>query len=111
MVAETLAKSPAGAIEEIPNLKRRQQAVYLRPHTDNDGNTTWIETRPLPADFVSREMYLAKGFRLKSQGVPALDTEKEDLILKTKALEEDNARLQGLLKEKKMGRPKKVSPS
>lgn len=68
MATEVLAKSPAGNIEQVPNLKRRKLAVYWRPHIDSAGNKTWIQTLALPADALSKEAYLAKGFRLTPPG-------------------------------------------
>jgi len=96
MVTEVLAKSPAGPIEAVPNLKRRKQRVYWRPHTNPDGTVEWLETRPLPDDLGSREQYLAKGFRLsapkpgESQSEPGkTDTEKENLYAEIAQLREE----------------------
>lgn len=56
----TIGQTMAGPIENIPNLKKRQRAVYWRKIGD-----TWVETKLLPSDATGRENYLSKGFRLK----------------------------------------------
>lgn len=74
-----LAQSQAGPIEAVPNLKRRKLAVYWRPHTNPDGTTEWIQTRPLPVDTLSKELYFNKGFRLeKPSEVPVPEVDKDD---------------------------------
>ena len=102
-----LAQSPAGPIEQVPNLKKRQRALYWRPMTVK-GETQWIQTLPLPADPISRDIYFAKGFRLspppEGEAPQMVDTEKEALLA-------ENARLKAMLQERKRpGRHKKVGP-
>ena len=91
MTTKTLAESPAGPIEQVPNLKKRQTSIYWRPHVTPDGETIWIETLPLPSDLQGRETYLAKGFRLSppQDEVPPLvvvDEEKERLYAEVASL-------------------------
>lgn len=102
-----LARSPAGNIEAVENLKKRKLAVYWRPHTDPDGNTAWIQTLPLPADALSKEQYFAKGFRLTKpsdapEEVVVKDDEKERLYAEIAQLREQ-------LAKKKPGRKKVTS--
>ena len=108
MVTEVLGRSPAGNIETIPNLKKRQRSVYYRPSVDEDGKMSWCPTAPLPSDAQGRELYLSKGFRLKPPSSDAgvaqiqsvVDLEKEGLLA-------ENARLRSLLEAKQL-EPKKV---
>ena len=99
MATETLAKSPAGPIEAVQNLKRRKQRVYWRPHTNPDGTVSWVETRPLPDDLGSREQYLAKGFRLSppKDGENPAGSGKADL--ETESLYAEIAQLRATIKE------------
>ena len=100
-----LANSPAGVIEPVENLKRRKLAVYWRPHTNPDGETVWMETRPLPVDPVSKEIYLSKGFRLtKPSETPELEpvnTEKEALAAEVARLTAKVIQLESVPKTRK----------
>lgn len=101
MVTKTLAGSPAGPIEAVPNLKKRQTSIYWRPHQTPDGETIWIETRPLPSDLQGRETYFAKGFRLtppQDEGPPpvVVDEEKESLYAEVAALRQQLQEAKGL---------------
>ena len=107
MTTETLARSPAGPIEPVKDLKRRKQRVWWRPHTDPEGNVSWVQTRPLPDDLGSREQYLAKGFRMtppKDKEAPAEstpDSEKDALYAEIAQLREKVAELQPKKKAKR----------
>lgn len=92
MTTETLARTPAGPIEPIQNLKRRKLRVWWRPHINPDGEKIWIETKPLPDDLSSREAYLAKGFRMTQPkpgdvSTQAGDPEKEALYAEIATLQ------------------------
>src|SRR3990167_5056503 len=72
-----VAQSPAGPIEPVVNLKRRQRQTYWRPIVVK-GNTIWQETLLLPSDAVNKEAYLSKGFRLSPPKTGAeLEADKE----------------------------------
>ncbi len=104
-MSEVIGTSPAGQIEKIENLKKRQRTIYWRPIKDEEGNViNWVETQPLPSDSQGRELYFSKGFRLSPprtdttapEGFTVVDTvdqEKEDLLA-------ENQRLRKLLEEK-----------
>ncbi len=92
MTTEVIARSQAGDIVKIPNLKKRQRSTYYRP----DGKGGWLPTRPLPSDANGRELYQSKGFRLSipSETVTpeqVADTEKEDLLAENKRLRDQLA--------------------
>ena len=100
MVTEVLAKSPAGPIEQVPNLKKRQTTRYWRPFKDEEGNIFWMQTLPLPSDASGRELYLSKGFRLS----PPKTGEGNELTAEetaVEALRAENARLRAMLEEQK----------
>ncbi len=86
--SEVVAKSPAGNIEKVPNLKKRQRSVYYRPVKNQDGSVDWQPTQLLPSDAVGRELYLSKGFRLNPPKLTdtatpnevTVDQEKETLL-------------------------------
>ena len=63
-MAEQIGNSPAGIIEEVPNLQRRNRSRYWRPIKQPDGTMGWGQTMLLPSDLVGRNQYLRKGFRL-----------------------------------------------
>ena len=83
-MAEVIGQTQVGAIERIPNLKKRQRSIYYQPINQTDGSVQWLETRPLPSDAQGRELYLSKGFRLSIPTEPATpeeaDKEKEVLL-------------------------------
>lgn len=60
--SEMPSNSPA--IYEIG--KRRMRAIYWRPIKNRVGEVVdWVQTKPLPADPMSIQQYLRKGFRAK----------------------------------------------
>ena len=81
-MADVIGQSPAGVIERIPNLKKRQRAIYYREEPRGSGN--WTPTQLLPSDAQGRELYLSKGFRLSPPTETAeqvtVDNEKEVLL-------------------------------
>jgi hypothetical protein len=89
---EVIGQSQAGPIEKIPNLKKRQRAIYYR-----EVNGEWQPTQPLPSDAVGRELYFSKGFRLSipkptdtaTPDVTAIDTEKESLLAEVTRLKKE----------------------
>jgi hypothetical protein len=92
-MAEAIGSSPAGVIEKLPDLRRRQTSIYYRPIKDGNGNVEWTPTAQLASDSAGRETYLARGFRLsppKTDTTPpeaVIDTEKESLLSQVKDLE------------------------
>ena len=104
-MSEVIGQSMAGPIEKIPNLKKRQRAIYWR----EDAHGNWTPTRLLPSDAPGRELYLSKGFRLSppkptDTATPeqvAAEQEKEVLLA-------ENARLRQLLSEKPVDRMAKA---
>ena len=68
------AQSPAGPIEPVANLKRRQRDLYWRPIQNSEGTVVWAKTLLLPSDAQSKENYMAKGFRLSPPGVGTVPT-------------------------------------
>ena len=70
-----LGTTPAGNMEAIPDLKRRQRAVYFREIPAKDGQKLWRPTLPLPSDPMGKEQYLTKGFRLTPPETTSITTE------------------------------------
>jgi len=102
MATQVLARSPAGNIEPVANLKKRQLAVYYRPVKDDAGNVIdWVTTRPLPADFAGRELYLSKGFRLTPPGEEPVNEGMEALLA-------ENARLKAELDTKNVSQEETI---
>ena len=69
-----LGQTPAGIIEPVPNLKKRQTHRYWRQI-----NGEWVQTHPLPSDAVNKDLYLSKGFRLYPPGEDPIEKEREVL--------------------------------
>mgnify|MGYP001557778874 CR=1 FL=1 len=86
---EVIGNTPAGVLERIPNLKKRQRSIYYR-----EINGVWMQTGLLPSDAQGRELYLAKGFRLTPPSdvefLPVMesDTEKDKLYAEIADLKE-----------------------
>jgi len=105
----TIGQSPVGAIEELANPKRRYQVIYWRPHINPDGVMEWVQTMPLPADPVNRNIYFSKGFRLNPPSIDestiqvAPDEEKDALLSEV-------ARLKAELESAKSSIVQAVSP-
>lgn len=115
MTTEVIGATAVGPMEKIPNLKKRQRAIYYRPFPKADGTVEWMATQLLPSDAQGRELYLSKGFRLsppKPMDTVApesvtVDQEKETLLA-------ENTRLRrelGLAKAREVNRKKKETPS
>ncbi len=100
-MSQEIGNSPAGILEKIPNLKRRQRSIYYR-----EINGVWMQTGLLPSDALGRELYLGKGFRLtpptgvEFQPVSKTDPEKDQLYAEI-------ARLKEQLDKPRIGRPPK----
>jgi len=95
-----MVQSPAGPIEQVPNLKRRQRAVYYR-----EIQGKWHPTMPLPADAVNKELYLNKGFRLSPPGEESAianspDLDKEALLAEIKRQDDEIKQLKAEQKKK-----------
>ena len=95
MAQEVLAQTQAGNIVTVPDMKRRQRAIYWRPNYGDDGEIVgWRPTMLLPSDPLSQIQYLAKGFRLTPPGddeVPASFEEQENLTTENTTLREQNS--------------------
>ncbi len=82
VMSDVIGQTRAGQLEEVPNLKKRQRAIYYRPIRHEDGTVEWLETLPLPSDAQGRELYLSKGFRRSPPtDEPTPDEGKADTLL------------------------------
>jgi len=94
-MADRVGNSPAGVIEEVPNLAYRQRSIYWRPLSQPNGSILWQQTGLLPSDNVGKEQYLSKGFRLDNpnepakEQVPEVDSEKERLYAEIAQLRQE----------------------
>jgi hypothetical protein len=108
---QVIGNSPAGQIESVENLKKRQRSIYWRPINNDNGEVIgWIETQLLPSDSSGRELYFSKGFRLSppkdeehNDGFTVqVDSEKEELLA-------ENERLRKLLLQQPHSPQRKVA--
>jgi len=91
MVQEVLAQTQAGNIVTVPDMKRRQRAIYWRPNYGDDGEIVgWRPTMLLPSDPLSQIQYLAKGFRLTPPGDDEVPAEQVHLAAENTDLREQN---------------------
>jgi hypothetical protein len=84
-MSDVIAQSPAGAIERIPDLKKRQRSIYYRP-VEKNGSVEWQPTQLLPSDATGRELYFSKGFRLSIPN-PTEEVER-DLLAEVTSLKQ-----------------------